>query len=144
MSAGFKTGGFLLALAAGLCSHGVMAADWAPSDRITLVSQSSPGTGNELMLRELADIWNKNKMIPKLAAVENVTGSQGEKMRRYVIFQNKGNAHMLAAYTPSTLNSALQNRRETSRPPCDLRDGCCGQGSSSETGQLELRDSREE
>lgn len=112
LNAACKTGGLLLVLA-GLWSHGAVAAEWAPSDRISLVSQSSPGTGNELMLRELADIWNKNKMIPKLAAVENVTGSQGEKMRRYVIFQNKGNAHMLAAYTPSTLNSALLMKTDT-------------------------------
>jgi len=109
----FRTGSLILVLAAGVSSQFVAAAEWAPSDRITLVSQSSPGTGNELMLRELADIWNKNKMIPRLAGVENVTGSQGEKMRRYVIVQNKGNAHMLAAYTPSTLNSALLMKSDT-------------------------------
>ncbi len=61
INAVFKTGTLLLVLA-GMWSHGAVAAEWAPSERIALVSQSSPGTGNELMLRELADIWNKNKL----------------------------------------------------------------------------------
>jgi len=83
------------------------AAEWAPSERISLVTHSSPGTGNELMLREIADIWNKNKFVPKLVSVESVTGSQGEKARRYVITQNSANPHLLAAYTPPSLNSPL-------------------------------------
>jgi len=83
------------------------AAEWAPSERISLVTHSSPGTGNELMLREIADVWNKNKFVPKLVSVESVTGSQGEKARRYVITQNSANPHLLAAYTPPSLNSPL-------------------------------------
>ena len=102
-----------LCLAAALSVHAAAAADWVPGERITLVSQSSPGTGNELMLRELADIWNKNNFVPKLAAVENVVGSQGEKMRRYMITQNRGNPHFIAAYTPSTLNSPLLMKSDT-------------------------------
>lgn len=84
-----------------------LAADWAPTERVTLVTHSSPGTGNELMLREIADIWNKNKLVPKLASVESVTGSQGEKARRYIITENRGNAHVLAAFTPPSLNVPL-------------------------------------
>lgn len=86
---------------------GAVAAEWAPSDRITLVTHSGPGTGNELMLREIADIWNKHKLVPKLVSVESVTGAQGEKARRYVITQNRGNPHLLAAYTPPSLNVPL-------------------------------------
>jgi putative tricarboxylic transport membrane protein len=97
---------FIVALALCACTPhaAVFAADWAPTDRVTLVTHSSPGTGNELMLREIADIWNKGKLVPKLASVESVTGSQGEKARRYVITENRGNAHMLAAFTPQSLN----------------------------------------
>ncbi len=83
------------------------AAEWTPTERITLVTHSSPGTGNELMLREIADIWNKNKFVPKLVSVEGVTGSPGEKARRYVITQNSGNPHLLAAYTPASFNNPL-------------------------------------
>ncbi|MCC7485564.1 MAG: tripartite tricarboxylate transporter substrate binding protein [Burkholderiales bacterium] len=91
----------VLALCAGMPAP---AADWSPTERITLVTHSSPGTGNELLLREIADIWNKGKLVPRLASVESVTGSQGEKARRYVITENRGNTHMLAAFTPPSLN----------------------------------------
>jgi tripartite-type tricarboxylate transporter receptor subunit TctC len=83
------------------------AAGWMPSDRINLVTHSSPGTGNELMLREIAEVWMKDKLVPKAVSVESVTGAQGEKARRYVITQNRGNAHMLTAYTPQSLNVPL-------------------------------------
>jgi putative tricarboxylic transport membrane protein len=96
-------GAFLLTL---ICGNAA-AAEWTPSERISLVTHSSPGTGNELMLREIADIWNKNKFVPKLVSVESVTGSQGEKARRYVITQNNANPHLLAAYTPASLNNTI-------------------------------------
>jgi putative tricarboxylic transport membrane protein len=88
-------------------------AQWAPTERVVMVTHSAPGTGNELMLREIADIMNKNKIVPRQVAVESVTGSQGEKARRYVTFQNKGNPHMLAAYTPQSLNLPLLINSDT-------------------------------
>ena len=108
LSAIFSRGRWLAGIAAfGAMCGSAAAAEWTPGDRITLVTHSSPGTGNELMLREIADIWNKNKLAPKLVSVESVTGAQGEKARRYVITQNRGNAHMLAAHTPPSLNVPL-------------------------------------
>ena len=89
------------------------AAQWVPTERVTMVTHSAPGTGNELMLREIADIWNKNKIVPRQVGVESVTGSQGEKARRYVTMQNKGNPHMLATYTPQSLNLPLLINSET-------------------------------
>lgn len=88
-------------------------AQWVPTERVTMVTHSAPGTGNELMLREIADIMNKNKIVPRQVVVESVTGSQGEKARRYVTFQNKGNPHMLAAYTPQSLNLPLLINSDT-------------------------------
>ncbi len=107
---------WLAATAAGMFGLTVAAgavAQWAPTERVTLVTHSAPGTGNELMLREIADIWNKNKIVPRLVGVESVTGSQGEKARRYVTIQNKGNPHMLATYTPQSLNLPLLINSET-------------------------------
>ena len=98
------TARLLLAAATFSCAWTAAAADWVPTERVTLVTHSSPGTGNELMLREIADIWNKNKLVPKLVSVESVTGAQGEKARRHVITENRGNTNLLAAYTPQSLN----------------------------------------
>lgn len=102
---------FVLALS--LAAAGASAAQWAPAERVNMVTHSAPGTGNELMLREIADIWNKNKMVPRQVGVESVTGSQGEKARRFVITQNKGNPHVLSAYTPQSLNLPLMIGSDT-------------------------------
>jgi putative tricarboxylic transport membrane protein len=88
------------------------AAQFTPRERIVFVSHSSAGTGNDLMLREIADIWTKNKFVPTLITVENVTGGRSEKARRYVAEQNRGNAHMLLAYTPASLNQAILGESE--------------------------------
>jgi putative tricarboxylic transport membrane protein len=100
-----------IAMAALLFSGNALA-EWAPTQRVVLVSQSSPGTGNDVMLRALADIWTKNKMVPQLVSVENVTGALGENARRYVSKSNADNPHMLYAYTPGTLNQAILSKSE--------------------------------
>jgi putative tricarboxylic transport membrane protein len=45
--------------------------------------------------------------VNKLINVENVAGAQGEKARRYVAVQNKGNPHMLFAFSPAVVNTPL-------------------------------------
>lgn len=94
------------------CATAAFSAEWAPSERVMFVSHSSPGTGNDLMLREIADIWTKNKFVPTLISVENVTGGRSEKARRYVSQQNQGNPHMLLAFTPASLNQAILGKSE--------------------------------
>ncbi len=90
-----------------LAVSGLPAAAFTPSERIVLVSQSSAGTGNDLMLREIAEIWTKNKLVEQLVGNENVTGALGENARRFVAQENEGNPHVLFAYTASTLNQSI-------------------------------------
>jgi putative tricarboxylic transport membrane protein len=85
---------------------------WEPTEEITLVSQSSAGTGNDLLIREVSRIWVKNNMIPVPVRHENVTGAQGENARRYVSSENAGNTHLLYAFTPATLNQAIISNSE--------------------------------
>lgn len=112
MSHAGKTGIKLIAAVAVLFAYAAAAADWVPTERIAFISHSSAGTGNDLMLRELADIWTKNKFTPSLITVENVTGGRSEKARRYVAQQNRGNPHMLLAFTPASLNQAILGNSE--------------------------------
>jgi putative tricarboxylic transport membrane protein len=91
-----------------------LAQGWQPTEEIKLVSQSSAGTGNDLLLREVSRIWIKNKMIPVSVGHENVTGAQGENARRYVSSENAGNPYILYAYTPATLNQGLISKSEYS------------------------------
>lgn len=95
------------AIVAAWCVVPAEAADWVPTEHVVLVSHSSPGTGNDLLLRELADIWTKDKLVPQLVSVENVTGGRSERARRFVSQQNRGNPHMLLAFTPASLNQAI-------------------------------------
>jgi putative tricarboxylic transport membrane protein len=90
----------------------ITAEAWEPTEEIKLVSQSSAGTGNDLLLREVSRIWIKHQMVPVSVGHENVTGAGGENARRYVASENKGNAHMLYAYTPATLNQAIVSKSE--------------------------------
>ncbi len=92
---------------------GAASAQWTPTERVNMVTHSAAGTGNELMLREIADIWNKNKLVPRGVNVEPMPGSQGEKARRYVTVQSKGNPHVLSAYTPQSLNLPLLINSDT-------------------------------
>lgn len=85
----------------------IAAAQWSPTERISFVTHSSAGTGNDLMLREIADIWVKSHLVARQVTVENVTGGRGEKARRYIAQQNRGNTHMLMAYTPASLNQPI-------------------------------------
>ena len=55
-------------------SFGTASADWQPTEQITLVSQSSAGAGNDLLLRELNAIWTKTGMVPVAVTNENVNG----------------------------------------------------------------------
>ena len=47
-------------VAAPIAVPGAAVAQWEPTEQITLISQSSPGTGNDLLPRELAKIWTEN------------------------------------------------------------------------------------
>jgi putative tricarboxylic transport membrane protein len=107
----FRTLGVAAAIAASLASANAAQA-WEPTEPIVLVSQSSPGTGNDLLLRELAAIWTKTNMVPVSVTNENVTGAQGENARRYVSAENADNPYMLYAYTPGTINQTILSNSE--------------------------------
>ena len=90
----------------------VQGAEWKPTERMTFVSHSSAGTGNDVFMRAIADIWMKKQFVPRQITVENVTGARGEKARRYVAVQNKDNPHILISWTPSQLNASILTRSD--------------------------------
>lgn len=76
---------------------------WEPTEKVTLVTHSRQGTGNDLILREYVRIWEKHNMLPVGAEVKNVRGGGGAKARVYVAKQHKDDAHLLWSYTPTQL-----------------------------------------
>lgn len=87
-------------------------ADWAPSEKITVVTHATPGASIDVLVRTFADAWNKNKIAQQQAAVENITGTGGDKARRHVSQQNKGNSHMLFGYTPQMMIAPIRTRSD--------------------------------
>ncbi|MCC7485561.1 MAG: tripartite tricarboxylate transporter substrate binding protein [Burkholderiales bacterium] len=103
----------LLAAALALAPAGTAAAsEWAPAERIVLVTHASPGNSIDLFLRTIADIWTRRKMVPAGVSVENIQGGGGDKARRHVAIQNKGNNHMLFGFTPQMLIAPIRMRSE--------------------------------
>lgn len=93
-------------------SAAALAADWNPAERVVLVTHASAGTGIDVFVRELAEIWRKHQIVRRPVVVENVTGGAGERARRYVVIQHSGNPHVLFGYTPSQVNTALLLKSE--------------------------------
>jgi putative tricarboxylic transport membrane protein len=89
-------------------------ADWKPARELLLVTHSSPGAGNDLMLRNYISIWEKNDLLPPgiKAKVSNVRGGGGAKARNFVAKINKGNDHLLWSYTPTQLIRPLIRKSE--------------------------------
>lgn len=85
---------------------------WEPTEKITLVTHSKQGTGNDLILREYIRIWEKHKMLPVEAEVKNVRGGGGAKARIFVAKQHKGDPHVLWSYTPTQLIRPLVRNDE--------------------------------
>lgn len=106
----------LLGLLAGLFgptgAQSAVAAEWAPTEKITMVVHASPGTGIDIFVRGLAETWTKHKLVPRPVIVENVTGGRGERARRHVVTQNAGNPHVLFGYTPALINTAILLKSE--------------------------------
>lgn len=80
-----------------------------PVKTVTMVMQSSPGSGGDLFLREVAN--TANKYLDGNFAVENVTGGSGAKA---MAFTNKapGDGSVLMGVSPTYINTSI-----ISKPP---------------------------
>jgi putative tricarboxylic transport membrane protein len=98
----------LLAALFGLTgASAAVAAEWTPSEKVTMVVHASPGTGIDVFMRGLAEIMTRHKLVARPLVVENVSGGRGERARRHVVTQNAGNPHVLFGFTPSLVNTAI-------------------------------------
>jgi putative tricarboxylic transport membrane protein len=88
------------------------AADWEPKEKIVFVTHSSPGNSIDIFLRTIADIWTKHKFAPRGVSVENMVGSGGEKARRYVAAQSRGNTSLIFGFTPQMMIAPIRTRSD--------------------------------
>jgi len=65
-----------------------------------------------MYLRQVASAWDKNKIIPARVSVENLTGARGDRARRHVAVQNRGNPHVLIGFTPQLIVGPLVSKSD--------------------------------
>jgi putative tricarboxylic transport membrane protein len=84
------------------------AADWAPTEKIVFVTHAPPGASIDVFLRTAADIWTRHKLAPRPVVIDNVMGAGGDRARRLVAVQSRGNNHMLFGYTPQMMITPIR------------------------------------
>jgi putative tricarboxylic transport membrane protein len=87
---------------------------YTPAGKIQLVTHASVGNSIDVFLRTLGDIWTREHLVGEHPSMENVTGAGGDRARRYVAIQNRGNAQMLFGYTPQMMIAPIRTKSELS------------------------------
>jgi len=100
---------FAVALAAcGVFATAAIAADYPERD-VTLIVQSSPGGGSDIIARTIAGIVNDGKLSPTQMLVENKPGGGGAIAYNYVA-QRKGDAYVMGTIATSFFVAPLMGQ----------------------------------
>ncbi len=99
-------------LALGFLQAASHAADWTPKERVILATHAGPGSGIDMYLRQVANAWEKNKIVQARVTVDNMTGARGDRARRHVAVQSRGNPHVLIGFTPQLIVGPLVSKSE--------------------------------
>ncbi|HWP59135.1 MAG TPA: tripartite tricarboxylate transporter substrate binding protein [Candidatus Acidoferrales bacterium] len=90
-----------------LAARGVsFAAEAYPNKPISFVTHSGPGGGMDTMLRRMADILGKEKIVTQPIHVENIQGGSGAKAMTALV-KRKGDDHVLAGLTSVWISAPL-------------------------------------
>ncbi len=103
---------FAFLLATGFAQNEVRAAEWSPVERVVLATHAGPGSGIDMYLRQVANAWDKNKIVQARVSVENMTGARGDRARRHVAVQSRGNPHVLIGFTPQLIVGPLLSKSD--------------------------------
>lgn len=88
------------------------AAEWQPGERVVLATHAGPGSGIDMFLRQVANAWEKNKLVPSRISVENMSGAGGDRARRHVAVQSRGNPNVLIGFTPQLIVGPLNAKSD--------------------------------
>jgi putative tricarboxylic transport membrane protein len=73
-------------------------AEWQPTQPIELVVHGGPGSGNDVMARQMVSIIEQEKLTPVRVQVANKTGGGSTTAANYIA-SKKGDAHTIAVFT---------------------------------------------
>ncbi len=103
----------LAVLAAVLGAAGAaQAAAWSPGDRVVLATHAGPGSGIDMFLRQVAGAWEKNRIVQARISVESMPGAGGDRARRHVAVQSRGNPNVLIGFTPQMIVGPLNAKSD--------------------------------
>lgn len=102
----------VLAAVLGLVAGAVQAAEWSPGDRVVLATHAGPGSGIDMFLRQVQNAWEKNRIVQARVTVENMPGAGGDRARRHVAVQSRGNPNVLIGFTPQMIVGPLNAKSE--------------------------------
>ncbi len=88
--------------------------EWSPRERVILATHAGPGSGIDMYLRQVVNAWDKNKIVQARVSVENMTGAGGDRARRFVAVQSRGNPHVLIGFTPQLIVGPLLSKSDVS------------------------------
>ncbi len=102
----------LVLVAALFVAVAAQAAEWSPGDRVVLATHAGPGSGIDMYLRQVANALEKNKIVASRISVENMTGAGGDRARRHVAVQSRGNPNVLIGFTPQMIVGPLNAKSD--------------------------------
>ena len=97
---------YALAVVALTGFSGVAAADWKPTKTVEVIVHTGPGGGNDLLGRAIAQMLEKEKLLPVRMQVINKTGGNGA-VAAAALAEKKGDPHTLGLITSVWIANAL-------------------------------------
>ena len=85
---------------------GIAAADWKPTKTVEVIVHTGPGGGNDLLGRAIAQMLEKEKLLPVRMQVINKTGGNGA-VAAAALAEKKGDPHTLGLITSVWIANAL-------------------------------------
>jgi putative tricarboxylic transport membrane protein len=82
---------------------------WQPTEAVKIIVHTPPGSGSDIVARQIADIIEKNKLLSVPIEVINKTGGGGMNSMTFAD-QQKGNPHYILAVTNAFLSTPLRQK----------------------------------
>jgi putative tricarboxylic transport membrane protein len=82
---------------------------WQPTEAVKIIVHTPPGSGSDIVARQIADIVEKNKLLSVPIEVINKTGGGGMNSMTFAD-QQKGNPHYILAVTNAFLSTPLRQK----------------------------------
>jgi putative tricarboxylic transport membrane protein len=99
-------------LAAVLALPGLAAAEWKPTKPIEVVVHTGPGGGNDVLARSIAQMLEKEKLLPVRMNVVNKPGGNGAVAAAY-LKEKEGDTHTIGLITSVWIATPLVSKEAT-------------------------------